>query len=146
MFGEGLLKERIINKNWRKIIASRGETIPDNRLTPTFYKLSLGRCSHQKSLSVAETWALSIDITCCIDIHRMSIQPSTDIRLRFADAFASANKVCLSLVMCPGFLPVLPRNVFYEDHTMLVVIFCTVRQSFPYQLLFQCWDPYDILH
>jgi hypothetical protein len=29
---------------------------------------------------------------------------------------------------------------------MLVVILCTVRQSFPCQLLFQCWDPYDILH
>ncbi len=59
---KGLLKERIINKSWRKIITSRGETIPDNRLAPTFYKLSLGRCSHQKSLSVTETWALSIGI------------------------------------------------------------------------------------
>jgi hypothetical protein len=65
-----LLKERIINKSWRKIIDSRGETIPDNRLAPTFYKLSLGRCSHQKRLPVAETWALSIGITCCVDIHR----------------------------------------------------------------------------
>ncbi len=35
------------------IIVSRGETIPDNRLTPTFYKLTLGRCSHQNSLPVA---------------------------------------------------------------------------------------------
>ncbi len=52
------------------IIASWGETIPDNHLTPTFYKLSLGRCSHQNSLSVAETWALSIGITWCINIHR----------------------------------------------------------------------------
>jgi hypothetical protein len=25
-----------------------------------------------------------------------------------------------------GFLPELPRNVFYEDHSMLVVILCTV--------------------
>jgi hypothetical protein len=45
-----------------------------------------------------------------------------------------------------GFLTSLPRNVFYQDHTTLVVILCTVRQSFPCQLLFQCWDPYDILH
>jgi hypothetical protein len=52
------------------IIASRGETIPDNLLAPTFYKLSLGRCSHQNSRPVAETWAISISITCCIDIHR----------------------------------------------------------------------------
>ena len=75
-----------------------------------------------------------------------SAQPPTDIRLRFADAFASASKVCLSLAMCPGFLPALPRNVFYEDHAMLVVILGTSRQSFPCQLLFQCWDPYVILH
>ncbi len=43
-------------------------------------------------------------------------------------------------------MPALPRNVFYEDHTILVVILYTVWQSFPCQLLFQCWDPYDILH
>ncbi len=40
---------RKINKSWRK-------TIPDNHLVPTFYKLSLGRCPHQYSLPVAETW------------------------------------------------------------------------------------------
>jgi hypothetical protein len=34
------------------IIASRGETIPDNHLVPTFYKLTLGRCSHKNSLTV----------------------------------------------------------------------------------------------
>ncbi len=60
---KGLPKERIINKSWRK-------TIPDNRLAPTFYKLSLGRCPYQHSLSVAETWAFSIGITCFIDMHR----------------------------------------------------------------------------
>jgi hypothetical protein len=27
---------------------------------------------------------------------------------------------------------------------MLVGILCTVGQSFPCQLLFQCWDPYGI--
>ncbi len=54
---------------------------------------------------------------------------------------------CFCLSPCSrGFLPALPRNVFYEDRAMLVVILCTVRQSFPFQLLFQCWDPYDILH
>ena len=29
------------------------------------------------------------------------------------------------------FLSVLPKNGFYEDHVMLVVILFTVRQSFP---------------
>jgi hypothetical protein len=72
----------------------------------------------------------------------LSVTPSRNVSIQVS----SSSKVCLSLVMCPGFLPPLPRNVFYEDHTMLVVILCTVRQSFPCQLLFQCWDPYDILH
>jgi hypothetical protein len=39
--------------------------------------------------------------------------------LRFADAFASASKVFLSLVML-GFLPALPENGFYEDLATLV--------------------------
>jgi hypothetical protein len=34
------------------------------------------------------------------------------IRLRFADAFASPSKVCLSLVMCPGFLTVHTPHIF----------------------------------
>ena len=114
------------------IIAWRVETIPDNHLAPTFYKISLGPCSHQNSLSVAdETWALSIGIPDVSTSTGASAQPPTDIRLRFADVFASASKVCLSLTMCPGFQPALPRNVFYEDHSMLVVILCTSRQSFP---------------
>ena len=46
-----------------------------------------------------------------------------------------------------GFLTVLPENGFYEDHTTLVVILCTLQQSFPYRfLLFQCWGPCGILH
>ncbi len=60
---KGLSKEWIINKSWRK-------TIPDNRLAPTFYKLRLGGCPHENSLSVVETWALSIGITSCNEIHR----------------------------------------------------------------------------
>ena len=45
------------------------------------------------------------------------------------------------------FLTALPRNGSDEDHTMLVVILCTLLQSFPYQLgLFQCWGPCGILH
>jgi hypothetical protein len=36
----------------------------------------------------------------------------------------------------------LPENGFHEDHTTLVVILCTLQQSFPYRLLlFQCWGP-----
>ncbi len=45
-----------------------------------------------------------------------------------------------------GFLTTLPKNAFDEDHTMLVVILCTVRQSFPCQLFFKCWGPCVILH
>ncbi len=34
-----------------------------------------------------------------------------------------------------------------SDHVTLVVILCTLQQSFPYQLLlFQCWGPCCILH
>ncbi len=43
-----------------------------------------------------------------------------------------------------------PRQNWYPhpcpSDTMLVVILCTVRHSFPWQLFFQCWNPYDILH
>ncbi len=77
----------------------------------------------------------------------MSAQPPTDIRLRFADTFASANKVFCRWPCARGFLPALPENGFYEDHTTLVVILCTLQQSFPCQLLlFQCWGPCGILH
>ena len=85
-YDKGLPKERIIHNSWRN-------TIPDKCLTPTFYKLSLGRCrvvwfiviqkflwskllgyttyyAHQDSLTVAETWAFCIGITCCNEIHR----------------------------------------------------------------------------
>lgn len=88
---KGLPKERIINKNWRK-------TIPDNRLAPTFYKLSLGRCPHQHSLPVAETWALSIGITCCIDMHRSVCTTSN----RHQSVYTTSNRhqVFLSLTMC----------------------------------------------
>jgi hypothetical protein len=53
----------------------------------------------------------------------------------------------LSLVMRTQTLTVLPEYGFYEDHTTLVVILCTLQQWFPYQLfLFQCWGPCVILH
>jgi hypothetical protein len=75
----------------------------------------------------------------------VSAQPPTEIRLRFADAFASASKVfCRAMRGC---LPALPENGSYEDHATLVVILCTLQQSFPYRLLlFQCWGPCGILH
>ena len=73
---KGLPKERIINKSWRK-------TIPDNRLAPTFYKLSLGRCLHQHRLPVSETWALSIGITSCSEIQRSVCTTSNRNQLAF---------------------------------------------------------------
>ncbi len=68
------------------------KTIPDNGLAPTFYKLRLGRCPHQHSLPVAETWALSIGITSCNEIKRRH-------QIEFADTDSSWNKVFLSLAM-----------------------------------------------
>ncbi len=77
----------------------------------------------------------------------VSAQPPTDIRLRFADTFASASKFFCRLPCESGFLPALPENGFYEDHETLVVILCTLQQSFPYQLLlFQCLGPCGILN
>ncbi len=77
----------------------------------------------------------------------VSGQHPTEIRLRFADVFVSPSKVFSSLTMETGFLSTLPENGFYEDHTTLVMILCTLKQSFPYQLLLsQCWGPCDILH
>ena len=55
-YDKTLPKERIIHNSWRN-------TIPDKCLTPTFYKLSLGRCPDQHSLSVAKTWVFFIGIT-----------------------------------------------------------------------------------
>jgi hypothetical protein len=49
----------------------------------------------------------------------VSAQPPTEIRLRFADAFASASKVfCRAMRGC---LPALPENGSYQDHATLVV-------------------------
>jgi hypothetical protein len=43
------------------------------------------------------------------------------------------------------FRTVLPKNGFYSDHVMLIVILHTLRQPFPFQLLIsKCWGPCDI--
>ncbi len=76
----------------------------------------------------------------------LSTQPPNKIRLCFPDATTSWNKVFLSFDMHVRISVCTTKERFYEDHTMLEVILCTVWQSFPYQLFFQCWDPYDFLH
>ncbi len=77
----------------------------------------------------------------------VSTQPPTNDRLCFC-RFMRCCKQSLSVTRHarPDFCLHFQRNFFYEDHSMLVMILCTVRKSFPCQLLFQCWDPYDILH
>jgi hypothetical protein len=61
--------------------------------------------------------------------------------------FTSPNKFFFPPSIRSGFLSTLPKNCFYEDHTTLVVILCTLQQFFPYKLLiFQCWCPCGILH
>ncbi len=97
-----------------------------------------GGCPHHHSLSVPETWSFSIGITCCYEIQRSVCTTSNRHQISIYRCKHFLKESVLSLVIC-GFLSALPRNVFYEDHTMLVVILCTVRQSFPCQLLFQCW-------
>jgi hypothetical protein len=75
----------------------------------------------------------------------VSAQPPTEIRLRFADAFASGSKVFCHVMR--GCQSALPENGSYEDHaTLVVILFFTLQQSFPYRLLlFQCWGPCGIL-
>jgi hypothetical protein len=73
-----------------------------------------------------------------------NLQPTSDCVLTIQPLLEAK---CFCPSPCThGFLSTLSTNVFYEDHTMLVVILCTVRQSFPYQLFFSCWDPYSILY
>jgi hypothetical protein len=60
----------------------------------------------------------------------VSAQPPTEIRLRFADVFASVSKVFFVAGHSSRILPALPENGFYEDHATLVVILCTLQQSF----------------
>ncbi len=61
---------------WRK-------TIPDNHLVPTFYKLNLGGCPRQHIMSVTETWALSIGIVSCNEIHRSVCTTSNQQQVPF---------------------------------------------------------------
>ena len=138
-YDKGLPKERIIHNRWRN-------TIPDKGLTPTFYKFSFGRCPHQHSLTVPRHGRFTSVLPTATRTTGVSSWPPTDIRLRFPDTTTSWIKVFCRLSCAHGFLPALPKNAFNEDHTMLVVILCTVWQSFPCQLFFQCWGPSDILH
>ncbi len=124
----GMCTKNTLSPPWIRWHLSR-KTIPDNRLAPTFYKLSLGRCPHQHSLSVTVTWAISIGITCCIDIHRSVWTTSNRNQVAFCrcihfykQSFFVTDHEC-------GFLPTLPENGFYEDHTTLVVNLEGARQK-----------------
>ncbi len=65
---------------WRK-------TIPDNHLVQTFYKISLSGCPRHHSLPVVKTWAFSIDIPSCNEIHRSvyTTKPLANLRV-FGDS------------------------------------------------------------
>ncbi len=91
---EGLPKERIINKR-------RTQTVLDNRLTPTFFELSLSRTfvNIVCPLSRYSRFASVLSST-----HRsttLSVCPPTDIRLRFFDVSATTNKDLLSHCIFP---------------------------------------------
>jgi hypothetical protein len=93
--------------------------------------------SLQHSTNLAWVGVL-ISITLCNEIQRSVCTTSTEteLSLRFAeDPLLEVTCFCHSTCM-RGFLTALPRNVFYEDHAMLVVILCTVRQSFPLPVSF----------
>ena len=94
---KGLPKDRIIHNSWRN-------TIPDNHLTPTFYKLMLGRCPHQHSLSVAKTWAFCIGFTYCNEINRSVCMTSNWQQVpfyRWSRFYKQLKSLFVSIVMNP---------------------------------------------
>jgi hypothetical protein len=80
-----------------------------------------GGCPHHHSLSVAETWSFSIGITCCYEIQRSVCTTSNRHQISICRCKHFLKESVLSLVIC-GFLSALPRNVFYEDHTIFYLI------------------------
>ncbi len=76
-FGRNTIATQIVS-SWLQ-----HKIIPDHRLVPTFYKLSVGGCPHQHSLTVTETWTLYIDITCCNEIHRSVCTTSNQQQVPF---------------------------------------------------------------
>jgi hypothetical protein len=58
---------------------------------------------NRKKYCFLSVFSLFLSLFLSFSVHTLRVLLSL-ITLRFADAFASASKVCLSLVMCPGFL------------------------------------------
>ncbi len=85
----------------------------DNHLAPTFYKLSLGRCPHQDSLSVAKTWAISIGITCFIDMYR--------------SVCTTSNRNQVAFFRCIHFCK---QSFFVDGHARGADFACTSRKRF----------------
>ncbi len=72
------------------------KTVLDNRLTPTFFELSLTRWLRQHSLSLEETLRFESTLPSPHRSTTLSACPPTNIRFRFFDSSACVCKVFLS--------------------------------------------------
>jgi hypothetical protein len=79
----------------------------------------------------------------CVAVLRLCKSQATDVRC--LKVLQVCVRVCTCVCVCACVYPdYVDTHTFYADHVMLTVILRTLRQSFPCQLLFQCWGPCNI--